>query len=149
MRRRWLPLLVLLLVACDPPGYEAPPPQMPERGAGEQEAKARVAPRTVEAEDQDEEAEHAHDGDPIALSPREQGVLVLQTAELTRPAEVVGVVDAHEKMGHHDEALAHLKARAAALGANAVVGVEFHHGEGEGEPTHLSGLAVRFLQTPP
>ncbi len=31
------------------------------------------------------------------------------------------------------------------MGADAVVGVEFEHGEGQGEPTHLSGLAVRFL----
>jgi hypothetical protein len=31
------------------------------------------------------------------------------------------------------------------MGADAVVGVEFHPGEGEGEPTHLSGMAVRFV----
>jgi hypothetical protein len=35
------------------------------------------------------------------------------------------------------------------MGADAVVGVEFHHGEGEGQPTHLSGLAVRFIQKVP
>jgi hypothetical protein len=95
------------------------------------------------------EHDHEHDDAPITLSPAEDRVLVLQTTALNRPAEVVGVVDAHEKMGHHNEALAHLKARAAALGADAVVGVEFHHGEGEGEPTHLSGLAVRFLSSLP
>ncbi len=72
-------------------------------------------------------------------------ILVLQTTHLDRPAEVVGVVDAHEPMGRHGSALQVLRERAAALGADAVVGVEFHHGEGEGEPTHLSGLAVRFL----
>lgn len=72
-------------------------------------------------------------------------VLVLQTTHLDRPAEVVGVVDAHEQMGHHEEALQELREKAAALGADAVVGVEFHHGEGAGEPTHLSGLAVRFI----
>jgi hypothetical protein len=72
-------------------------------------------------------------------------VLILQTSHLDRPAEVVGVVDAHQEMGHHESALNVLRERAAALGADAVVGVEFHHGEGEGEPTHLSGLAVRFL----
>ena len=76
-------------------------------------------------------------------------VLVLQTTHLDRPSEVVGVVDAHEEMGHHEAALTTLRKRAAALGADAVVGVEFHHGEGEGEPTHLSGLAVRFLQSVP
>jgi uncharacterized protein YbjQ (UPF0145 family) len=49
-------------------------------------------------------------------------------------------------MGGHDAALQMLKERAAQLGADAVLGVEFHHGHGEDEPTHLSGLAVRFIQ---
>ena len=77
------------------------------------------------------------------------GVLVLQGTHLDRPSEVIGVVDAHLKVGDQDAALAALKKRAAAMGADAVVGVEFHHGEGPGEPIHLSGLAVRFLKTLP
>jgi uncharacterized protein YbjQ (UPF0145 family) len=76
----------------------------------------------------------------------EPQVLILQTAHLDRTSEVVGVVDVHEEMGHHAAALADMRRQAAALGADAVVGVEFHHGHGEGEPTHLSGLAVRFVQ---
>lgn len=76
-------------------------------------------------------------------------MLVLESTHLDRPAEVVGVVDAHLPMGSHDSALDALRRRAAAMGADAVVGVEFHHGEGEGQPTHLSGLAVRFLQAVP
>lgn len=76
-------------------------------------------------------------------------VLVLEGKHLPRPAEVIGVVDAHEAMGKQDAALWTLKQKAAAMGADAVVGVEFHHGEGEGEPTHLSGLAVRFLPVVP
>ncbi len=76
-------------------------------------------------------------------------VLVLQTKHLDRPAEVVGVVDAHEEMGKHEAALWALKTKAARLGADAVIGVEFHHGESEGEPTHLSGLAVRFVRAVP
>ena len=76
-------------------------------------------------------------------------ILVMQTKHLDRPAQVVGVVDAHEEMGKQEAALWTLRKKAAALGADAVVGVEFHHGEGEGEPTHLSGLAVRFLTTVP
>jgi hypothetical protein len=76
-------------------------------------------------------------------------VLVLQSTHLDRPAEVVGVVDAHVPMGSHDRALDVLRRRAVAMGADAVVGVEFHHGEGEGQPTHLSGLAVRFLPSVP
>ena len=51
-------------------------------------------------------------------------------------------------MGHHDAALDALRRKAAAMGADAVVGVEFHHSEG-GEPTHLSGLAVRFVSGAP
>ncbi len=79
----------------------------------------------------------------------ESRVLVLQSTHLDRPAEVVGVVDAHVPMGSHDRALDVLRRRAVAMGADAVVGVEFHHGEGEGQPTHLSGLAVRFLPSVP
>jgi hypothetical protein len=96
--------------------------------------------------------DHDDDGPPSASSPLARDparVLVLQTKHLDRPAEVVGVVDAHEQMGKHEAALWALKTKAARLGADAVVGVEFHHGEGEGEPTHLSGLAVRFLHGPP
>jgi hypothetical protein len=74
-------------------------------------------------------------------------VLVLQSTHLDRPSEVVGVIDAHVPMGSHEAALDVVRRRAAAMGADAVVGVEFHHGEGEGQPTHLSGLAVRFLHT--
>jgi uncharacterized protein YbjQ (UPF0145 family) len=62
---------------------------------------------------------------------------------------VVGVVDAHLPMGSHESALDVLRSRAASMGADAVVGVEFHHGEGEGQPTHLSGLAVRFIRKAP
>jgi hypothetical protein len=76
-------------------------------------------------------------------------ILILQGTHLDRPAEVVGVVDAHLKVGDQDAALAALRKRAAAMNADAVVGVEFHHGEGSGEPIHLSGLAVRFLRTLP
>ena len=76
-------------------------------------------------------------------------VLILQGTHLDRPAQVLGVVDAHEEMGKHDGALHALQAKAAQLGADAVVGVEFHHGEAQGEPTHLSGLAVKFLPAVP
>ena len=93
------------------------------------------------------------DGAPTSYAEQtsQQGsnVLVLQGTHLDRPAEVVGVVDAHLKVGDQDAALAALRRKAAAMGADAVVGVEFHHGEGAGEPIHLSGLAVRFLKTLP
>lgn len=90
-----------------------------------------------------------HDALPTNLRSDPMRVIVLQTKHLDRPAEVLGVVDAHEEVGRHEAALWALKTKAAALGADAVVGVEFHHGEGAGEPTHLSGLAVRFLPAVP
>ncbi len=63
--------------------------------------------------------------------------------ELGCSAEVLGLVDVHEPMKTTADALDLLKRRAAVLGAEAVVGVEFEHGEGGAEKTHLSGTAVR------
>jgi hypothetical protein len=85
---------------------------------------------------------------PTEPSSDASNVLILQTTKLDRYAEVVGVVDVHEGMGDDRVALQHLREKAAAMGADAVVGVEFHHGEAEGEPTHLSGMAVRFVPPP-
>lgn len=88
-------------------------------------------------------------GDPgsrTALPSRAAHVQVLPEKRPSRPAEVVGVVDAHVDMGEHDRALAVLREKAAALGADAVIGVDLQHGEGhKGEPIHLSGLAIRYL----
>lgn len=68
---------------------------------------------------------------------------ILPSSKPQRPAQVVGVVDVHEPMANEQAALQRLREKAAALGADAVLGVEFHHGEETG-PTHLSGLAVRY-----
>jgi hypothetical protein len=95
-----------------------------------------------------EHNEHETGGAAVDLS-RARRVLLLQGRKLDRPAEVVGVVDAHEPSGREDVAFQRLQERAAALGADAVVGIDFHHGEGAGEPLHLSGLAVRFLDRAP
>ena len=57
--------------------------------------------------------------------------------------EALGVVDVHEKMPTEDQALDILKRRAVVLGAEGITNVEFHHGEGGSEVTHLSGMAVR------
>ena len=75
-------------------------------------------------------------------------IVVLQTTKLDHYAEVVGPIDMHEAMGDERIALQKLRERASEMGADAVIGVEFHHGEGEGEPTHLSGLAVRYVDPP-
>ena len=56
----------------------------------------------------------------------------------------------HMVLAHQPpEALDVLRQKAARLGADKVIGVEFHHGEAGEEPSHLSGVAVRcraFLQ---
>ena len=57
-------------------------------------------------------------------------------------SELLGLVDVHEHVDSQAAALELLKRRAALLGADAVTGVEFEHGEA-GEATHLSGSAVR------
>jgi hypothetical protein len=89
--------------------------------------------------------EYVETATPVAVLPA-PNVLVLQSSHIDRLTEVIGVVDVHSEMGGHDAALDLLKRRAAELGADAVLGVEFHHGHGEEEPTHLSGLAVRFVE---
>jgi hypothetical protein len=82
------------------------------------------------------------------LSARASRVMILETTDLPRPAEVVEPLDVHEPVGDERTAMRILRERAAAVGADAVVGVEFHHGHGGG-PIHLSGLAVRFIELPP
>jgi hypothetical protein len=76
-------------------------------------------------------------------------IQVLPEKRADRPAEVVGVVDAHVPQGDEAAALAVLRQKAADLGADAVIGVDLEHGEGhKGEPIHLSGLAIRYLERP-
>lgn len=73
------------------------------------------------------------------------GVQVYADKRVPRPTEVLGVLDFHSNAASEDKGFDELRARAAALGADAVLGAEFEHGEG-GAPSHLSGLAVRFLE---
>ncbi len=58
--------------------------------------------------------------------------------------DILEVVDIHTQATSQDKGFDELRARAAALGADAVIGAEFEHGDGN-EPSHLSGMAVRFL----
>ena len=101
----------------------------------------------------DEHEEHeAEEANCAPLVPPSH-VIVLQADHVDGPTEVLGVVDVHEPMESEAASLNALRRRGACLGADAVLGVEFHHGEeGEairavpaGEPrTHLSGVAVRY-----
>lgn len=73
-----------------------------------------------------------------------RSVVVLVDKRVDRPTEVVGVLDFHSDAQSEDKGFEELRQRAAALGADAVLGAEFEHGV-DGEPSHLSGMAVRFL----
>lgn len=69
-------------------------------------------------------------------------VLVTVDRQLDVPTELVGVLDFHSPADTEDKGFAELRARAAALGADAVIDAEFEHGE-DGGLSHLSGMAVR------
>ena len=56
--------------------------------------------------------------------------------------ELIAFVDVKEDKSHKDRALEALRAKAATLGADAIVGIEYH--EGKGEPGHYSGAAVKY-----
>jgi uncharacterized protein YbjQ (UPF0145 family) len=99
---------------------------------------------TLHAHEDHEEHEHAHAAHRYVSPAAAARVQLLESESNGREMEAMGVVDAHEKPGHHEEALQELREAAAAIGAEAVVGVEFHHGEGHGEVSHLSGMAVRY-----
>jgi uncharacterized protein YbjQ (UPF0145 family) len=94
-----------------------------------------------EVHEEHEEHHRAH----VPVAPEAVArVQLIESNNIGRETEVMGVVDAHERPGHHEEALTELREEAAALGADAVIGVEFHHGEGHGDRLHLSGMAVRY-----
>ncbi len=90
-------------------------------------------------------ADHDEDAipdDPVTVA-RAEHVKVMQTGDIGCPVEALGPVDVHKKMGSTQQSLEALKRRAAKLGADAIINVEFEHGEGGKEPTHLAGMAVR------
>lgn len=80
---------------------------------------------------------------PIA-QPQIRSILVITDKRLPRPTEVVGVLDFHTDASSQDKGFDELRSRAYAMGADAVIAAEFEHG-GAGEPSHLSGIVVRFL----
>jgi uncharacterized protein YbjQ (UPF0145 family) len=81
-------------------------------------------------------------GDTGNASPR-----ILVTTEDRCPTDhhcdILDVVDIHTQATSQDKGFDELRGRAAAMGADAVVGAEFEHGDGN-EPSHLSGMIVRF-----
>ncbi|MGH7280401.1 MAG: hypothetical protein ACRELY_02670, partial [Polyangiaceae bacterium] len=119
-----IPFVGCLGAACAP---VTPPPSTPEDVASN-------------------ESNETKDEEPVTpeLKARASKIRVLESNEgMGCPMEVIGLVDVHEPVKTVDQALRELRLDAARLDAEAVVGVEFHHGEPGEEPTHLSGEAVR------
>lgn len=78
-----------------------------------------------------------------AVRERAAGILVTPESTLDRDILLVEVLDFHSPADSEDKGFDALRLRAAQLGADAVIGAEFEHGE-EGEPSHLSGMAVKY-----
>lgn len=79
-----------------------------------------------------------------AAVPGRGSVIVLVEKWVPRPTEVLAILDFHSTADSEDKGFDELRQHAWMLGAEAVIAAEFEHGEG-GAPSHLSGLAVRFL----
>jgi len=122
-------LLLLMLPACAEEAAERPGPVAPE-----------VAPAHVTGSHPAEAGPSAGDDEARAAIAR---ILITPDKRLDRPVETVGVLDFHSAATSEDKGFEELRARAAALGGDAVIGAEFEHGEGN-EPSHLSGMVVRY-----
>jgi hypothetical protein len=78
------------------------------------------------------------------MTPAVRSVIVLVDKRVDRPTELLAVFDFHSAATSEDKGFDELRMHAAAIGADAVIGAEFEHGD-DGGPSHLSGMAVRFL----
>lgn len=83
---------------------------------------------------------------PPATLPTTTCIPLLEASQMDRPVEVIAIFDVPAPMGHEDDALEELRACAAAVGAQAVLDVQFRRGEDADRPTVLSGVAVRFCK---
>jgi hypothetical protein len=120
-------LAAALLAACVPP-----PAAQPPNVYVSSEAHASV------------ETSCGDCGPQAPMTPQAHAVQVFVDKRIPRPTEVLAVFDFHSQANSEDKGFDELRARAAQIGADAVIGAEFEHGEGS-EPSHLSGMAVRFL----
>ena len=78
------------------------------------------------------------------LAPDFARVQILIDKHPNRPAELIAVFDFHTDATSEDKGFDQLRLAAARVGADAVIGAEFEHGD-DGGKSHLSGMAVRFL----
>lgn len=142
---RHAPLLSLLVVgACSETTY-APRPSWPSPPANDLGAPAeRTDPRG-----QHHESEGPERGSrpSVPLTTQQREIQVYEGKTAPWPAVVVGVIDVHVDATRSSEAFDELRRQASALGAQAVIGADFHHGEGR-EPSHVSGMAIRYRDAP-
>ncbi len=61
-----------------------------------------------------------------------------------RPFDTLGNIDVVAEMGKEDDGETELLRRAREMGADVVSDIQFEHGDGEGKPTHVRGIAIRF-----
>lgn len=61
-----------------------------------------------------------------------------------RPYEVLGQVQVQAEMEHEDDGLRALQQRGSDMNADAMLDVQFHHGEGNGGATKLTAIAIRY-----
>jgi uncharacterized protein YbjQ (UPF0145 family) len=78
------------------------------------------------------------------LRARAAGILVTPESGLDRDIVLVEVLDFHTDADSEDKGFDALRLYAAEIGADAVIGAEFEHGE-PGERSHLSGMAVKYV----
>ena len=145
MRSVWLLGLAVpvLLAACDAAttsvGVQVAHPGSASAGSEGRRASSGPGDETGVTEGQ-QALPHA---EPPRASPAEAAhVKVLETTNIPEPTEVLGVVDVHEPGQNDQQGLEIMKERAAAMHADAVIGVEFHRDDKNF--TDLSGLAVRY-----
>jgi len=98
-----------------------------------------------EGEEHDGDGDHEHEAVipvPETLTSAQASVDVFpKGSSCGRRSVVVGV---HTAADDPDKGFDVLRVVAAHMGADAVIGAEFEHGEGS-EPSHLSGMAVRYI----
>lgn len=132
--KRMIPLLLVVLASGCTEGFASSNPVDSHRV---------LASGDEHHDDHDGDHDDDHDTASANVTPAQAAhVVILHDELIGRPTEVLGTVDVHTSGEAEETALAQLRMRGAALGADAVVGVEFHHGATG--PTHLSGMAVRY-----
>ena len=140
MRGRLVFMLMLVLPACDPLIVRETSPV--NRSASEAEP---LESHGNASSGHDEEHSEAVIPVPESRTSVQANVDVFpKGSNPTRRTVVVGVIDVHTAADSPDKGFDVLRVVAAQLGADAVIGAEFEHGEGN-EPSHLSGMAVRYI----